>query len=87
MQLCPFPPPLPWSRLHMLEAQCESWGGPVSAVVYLPLKFFNQSNSFLVEQAARQLDELHGRIEKSGQLMGQVGVRDRCRHSRAGAPP
>ena len=25
------------SRLEQLEAQCAGWGGPTSAVVYLPL--------------------------------------------------
>lgn len=50
----------------MLEAQCESWGGPVSAVIYQPLEFFNQNNSFIVEDAKQRLGELHARIEASG---------------------
>lgn len=57
---------MPCGRLHMLEAQCESWGGPVSAVIYLPLPMFNRSNTVLVEQAVEELDQLHKRIESSG---------------------
>lgn len=60
-------PPCPSARrLHMLEEQCESWGGPVSASIWLPLELFNKRNGFAVEEAIQQLSELHARIEKSG---------------------
>ena len=58
----------------MLEAQCESWGGPVSASIYLPLEYFDRSNSQHVMEAIRELDQLHRRIEESG-MSGQRSSR------------
>ena len=50
----------------MLEEQCASWGGPVSASIWLPLEYFNQQSGALIEEAIQQLGELHRRIEESG---------------------
>ena len=55
-----------FDRLYMLAGQCSSWGGPVSAVVYLPLELFSPQNRALVAEAKRQLAALHAEVEARG---------------------
>jgi hypothetical protein len=55
-----------FDRLYMLAGQCSSWGGPVSAVIYLPLELFNPQNRLLVAEATRQLASLHAEVEARG---------------------
>lgn len=58
-------------RLKLLESQCLSWDGPISAVVYYPLiqnvaDIPDNSNMKLLVKAARRLSELHTRMEAVG---------------------
>ena len=60
------------SRLAMLEAQCTSWGGIISATVYWPRFVSNASeHSAEAQQAAfdaarQQLAALHAQMDTRG---------------------
>jgi hypothetical protein len=55
------------SRLYQLEAQCGSWAGPLSAVVYLPITVAKDATKEAADAAAKaalgdaekKLGELH----------------------------
>lgn len=61
-------------RLPMLEAQCASWGGIVSAAVYWPRFVSNlpehaaEAQQAALDAAKQQLAALHARMETEGEL-------------------
>ena len=58
-------------RLEQLEAQCRSWSGPISSVVYMALRLRNDwfeetppTTSDSLEMALEELKEFHERMER-----------------------
>lgn len=55
------------SRLQQLETQCKSWGGPVSAAVYVVLlnqgssKELKEANQATLAEAQAEIDTFHAR--------------------------
>jgi len=48
------------TRLHMVQGQCEAWGGPMSVAVYIPLKYLAaEENAAALSSLKSELSELH----------------------------
>lgn len=52
-------------RLYMLRGQCESWNGPMSAIIYVGLEIFNTSNTEKLEALQANISRLHAELESN----------------------
>ncbi len=71
----------------MLAAQCNTWGGPVSASIWLPLPIFSEDNAQALANAISTLQTLHDKLEAQGERisdsnMQRTGVRSRLNYMR-----